>query len=95
MVELTPGLAENQVVSDTPVQVLPNPADKEGAVLKQVTIEPSTPSGRLTNRRLLEAGGAFAGGAFLAGAYFGMLGAVLGSLIGFTTVLLTTGKSSK
>lgn len=45
---------------------------------------------RLSARTLLEAGGAFAGGAFLAGAYFGMVGAVLGSLVAFVVVLTTS-----
>ncbi len=45
---------------------------------------------RLSALTLLEAGGAFAGGAFLAGTYFGMVGAVLGSLVGFVVVLTTS-----
>jgi hypothetical protein len=45
---------------------------------------------RLSALTLLEAGGAFAGGAFLAGAYFGMVGAVVGSLVGFVVVLTTS-----
>lgn len=49
---------------------------------------------RLSARTLLEAGGAFAGGAFLAGAYFGVVGAVLGSLAGFVVVLATSSNVS-
>ena len=50
---------------------------------------------RLSNRALLEAGGAFAGGGFLGGAYFGIVGAIIGSLLGSVLTLLLISRESR
>jgi len=44
----------------------------------------------MKSRRLLEAGGSGAGGAFLGGAWFGIVGAVVGSVIGFSIALFAS-----
>lgn len=67
-----------------------SPVDQAGFMAKDRTPRSST----VSTRTLLEAGGGFAGGAFLAGTYFGIAGAILGSLLGFAVVLLTTKTST-
>jgi hypothetical protein len=54
-----------------------------------------TSNARLSAPKLLQAGGAFAGASFLGGTYFGLIGAVVGSVLGFAVILLANGRSTR